>query len=104
MAGQLLALFPLNTVLFPGMPLRKAGDLTRFWESAEFIRRSMRRCNQFCGISHSVRRESSTIASRSPRSSGSSASRAPGSSSRATTSSAASAPGAWGPSTAPSTP
>jgi sulfatase maturation enzyme AslB (radical SAM superfamily) len=52
--------------LFPGMPLRKAGDLARFWESAEFIRRSMRRCNQFCGISHSVRRETSTIASRRP--------------------------------------
>jgi hypothetical protein len=26
----------------------------------------MRRCNAFCGISHSVRRESSTIASRRP--------------------------------------
>jgi len=51
---------------FPGMSLRKAGDLRQFWESAEFIRRSMRRCNQFCGISHSVRRESSTVASRRP--------------------------------------
>ena len=52
--------------MFPGFPLEKAGDLRRFWESAEFIRKSMRRCNQFCGISHSVRRETSTIASRRP--------------------------------------
>jgi hypothetical protein len=26
----------------------------------------MRRCNHYCGISHSVRRETSTIASRRP--------------------------------------
>ena len=51
---------------FPGMPLRKPGDLGRFWQSAEFIRQSMRRCNQYCGISHSVRRETSTQASRRP--------------------------------------
>ena len=28
------------------------------------IRARMRRCNQFCGISHSVRRESSTLKGR----------------------------------------
>jgi MoaA/NifB/PqqE/SkfB family radical SAM enzyme len=51
---------------FPGMPLRSYGDLARFWQSAEFIRTSMRRCNHYCGISHSVRRETSTQASRRP--------------------------------------
>jgi MoaA/NifB/PqqE/SkfB family radical SAM enzyme len=51
---------------YPGMPLRKYGDLERFWQSAEFIRRAMRKCNHYCGISHSVRRETSTSASRRP--------------------------------------
>jgi hypothetical protein len=51
---------------FPGMQLKARGDLARFWNGAEFIRNSMRRCNQYCGISHSVRRESSTLASRRP--------------------------------------
>jgi MoaA/NifB/PqqE/SkfB family radical SAM enzyme len=51
---------------FPGMPLREYGDLARFWNGAEFIRRAMRGCNQYCGISHSVRRETSTAASRRP--------------------------------------
>jgi hypothetical protein len=54
------------STMFPGFPLKKVGDLDHFWQSAEFIRRSMRRCNQFCGISHSVRRETSTVASRRP--------------------------------------
>ena len=51
---------------FPGYPLKKAGDLAAFWNSAEFIRKAMRRCNQYCGISHSVRRETSTAISRRP--------------------------------------
>lgn len=51
---------------FPGMRLEKPGDLGLFWREAEFVRSAMRRCNQFCGISHSVRRETSTIASRRP--------------------------------------
>ncbi len=51
---------------FPGFRLTRRGDLAAFWQSAEFIRQKMRRCNQFCGISHSVRRETSTIASRRP--------------------------------------
>ncbi|HET9047031.1 MAG TPA: radical SAM protein [Casimicrobiaceae bacterium] len=54
------------STMFPGFPLKKVGDLNTFWQSAEFIRRAMRRCNQFCGISHSVRRETSTTASRRP--------------------------------------
>lgn len=52
------------SVGFPGMSLREPGDLRRFWTSSEHIRASMRQCNQFCGISHSVRRESSTVAGR----------------------------------------
>jgi MoaA/NifB/PqqE/SkfB family radical SAM enzyme len=51
---------------FPGMKLAARGDLRRFWEGAEPIRQQMRRCNHYCGISHSVRRETSTIASRRP--------------------------------------
>jgi MoaA/NifB/PqqE/SkfB family radical SAM enzyme len=54
------------STMFPGFQLRKRGDLREFWSSAEFIRRDMRRCNQYCGISHSVRRETSTLASRRP--------------------------------------
>lgn len=49
---------------FPGKRLEKPGDFTRFWTGANFIRHRMRRCNQFCGISHSVRRESSTLKGR----------------------------------------
>lgn len=47
---------------FRGQKLEKPGDLRTFWEGAEDIRRKMRRCNQFCGISHSVRAQSSTTA------------------------------------------
>ena len=46
---------------FPGKTLAKAGDFKVFWESSNAIRARMRKCNQFCGISHSVRRESSTL-------------------------------------------
>jgi hypothetical protein len=48
------------------MRLDKPGDLRLFWREAEFVRTAMRGCNQFCGISHSVRRETSTCASRRP--------------------------------------
>jgi MoaA/NifB/PqqE/SkfB family radical SAM enzyme len=51
---------------FPGMMIEKTGDLRRFWEGAGATRARMRRCTQFCGISHSVRRETSTLASRRP--------------------------------------
>jgi MoaA/NifB/PqqE/SkfB family radical SAM enzyme len=47
---------------FRGQKLEKPGDLRAYWEGAEDIRRKMRKCNQFCGISHSVRAESSTVA------------------------------------------
>jgi MoaA/NifB/PqqE/SkfB family radical SAM enzyme len=41
--------------------LAEDGDLGRFWQGAEDIRAEMRGCNKFCGISHSVRRISSTL-------------------------------------------
>jgi len=50
---------------FRGKQLAKPGDLTEFWQTADDIRAEMRQCNQFCGISHSVRRESSTLAGNS---------------------------------------
>ncbi len=46
---------------FPKIKLFKKGDLRRFWEESDHIRDLMRKCNKFCGISHSVRRESSTL-------------------------------------------
>ncbi|GMG81770.1 hypothetical protein LNKW23_09830 [Paralimibaculum aggregatum] len=49
---------------FPGKALRAPGDLRRFWERAGTTRARMRQCNQWCGISHSVRRESSTLKGR----------------------------------------
>jgi hypothetical protein len=49
---------------FRGMRLRKYGDLRQFWETADDIRENMRTCNRPCGISHSVRRETSTLAAR----------------------------------------
>lgn len=49
---------------FPGKVLRKKGDLTAFWAGSNSIRARMQKCNQFCGISHSVRRESSTFKGR----------------------------------------
>ena len=49
---------------FPGKTLTNAGDFKDFWTNAGMIRARMRRCNQFCGISHSVRRDSSTLKGR----------------------------------------
>lgn len=51
---------------FPGRRLQKKGDLQAFWEGSDAIRTQMRQCNRYCGISHSVRRETSTLASRRP--------------------------------------
>jgi MoaA/NifB/PqqE/SkfB family radical SAM enzyme len=51
---------------FPGLRLAAYGDLRRFWYGAERVRDHMRQCKQYCGISHSVRRETSTLASRRP--------------------------------------
>ncbi len=48
---------------FRGEQLTRPGDLRRFWETSEDIRGEMRGCKRFCGISHSVRRESSSLAS-----------------------------------------
>ncbi len=52
---------------FRGEMLEQPGDFTRFWNNAHDIRAKMRRCNAFCGISHSVRRESSTLKGREKR-------------------------------------
>lgn len=47
---------------FPGKVWQKTGDLAALWTGSDDVRERMRRCNQVCGISHSVRREASTIA------------------------------------------
>lgn len=49
---------------FPGKTITKPSDFSEFWNNAQSIRARMRKCNQFCGISHSVRRESSTLKGR----------------------------------------
>jgi MoaA/NifB/PqqE/SkfB family radical SAM enzyme len=49
---------------FRGIALERFGDLRRFWNTANDIRQEMASCNRLCGISHSVRRETSTLASR----------------------------------------
>jgi hypothetical protein len=49
---------------FPGVQLHRYGDLRTFWEGSGHIRAAMQKCNRYCGISHSVRRETSTLASR----------------------------------------
>jgi MoaA/NifB/PqqE/SkfB family radical SAM enzyme len=49
---------------FRGMQIEKYGDLRQFWETSDDIRAQMHQCNRACGISHSVRRETSTVASR----------------------------------------
>ncbi len=49
---------------FRGEQLARYGDLRRFWETSHDIRDQMTSCNRLCGISHSVRRETSTLASR----------------------------------------
>jgi MoaA/NifB/PqqE/SkfB family radical SAM enzyme len=45
---------------FPGYRIRAKGDLKRFWFSADPVRNAMRKCTQYCGISHSVRRVNAT--------------------------------------------
>jgi MoaA/NifB/PqqE/SkfB family radical SAM enzyme len=52
---------------YPGVPIRKPGDLRDFWyRSAEPIRESMRTCKNYCGIGHCVRKEPATITYRGP--------------------------------------
>ena len=40
----------------------KNGELANFWRGRGELRERMRHCNRFCGISHSVRAESCTLA------------------------------------------
>jgi MoaA/NifB/PqqE/SkfB family radical SAM enzyme len=47
--------------VFPACQLSAPGDLRRFWEGSGELREKMRRCNRYCAISHSVRRESATL-------------------------------------------
>ena len=49
---------------FRGSPIARFGDLRRFWDTSQDVRESMMSCNRLCGISHSVRRETSSSASR----------------------------------------
>lgn len=46
---------------FPSIQLERWGDLGRFWEGSDELRRRMRRCNRYCGISHSVRSQPATL-------------------------------------------
>jgi MoaA/NifB/PqqE/SkfB family radical SAM enzyme len=46
---------------FPATNLAGPGDLRQFWENGGPVRQKMRRCNRYCAISHSVRRESATL-------------------------------------------
>jgi len=52
---------------FEGAQMSRPGDLETFWYGAEAIRQKMRMCKHYCGISHSVRAESSTIAGNAKR-------------------------------------
>jgi len=47
---------------FYNFPLQKPGDLETFWESRGAWRDKMNSCNRCCGISHSLRAESGTLA------------------------------------------
>jgi MoaA/NifB/PqqE/SkfB family radical SAM enzyme len=49
---------------YRGAKIERYGDLRRFWDTSHDIADAMRGCNRLCGISHSVRRETSTVASR----------------------------------------
>jgi hypothetical protein len=52
---------------FPQYPLRRPGDLYRFWyRVGEPIRRRIKDCRRPCGISHSVRRVQATLKQGSP--------------------------------------
>jgi MoaA/NifB/PqqE/SkfB family radical SAM enzyme len=46
---------------FPGFKLNKKGDLKLFWYGTDMVRNVMSKCNQYCGISHSVRRVNATL-------------------------------------------
>lgn len=46
---------------FPAFQLAQPEDLRHFWESCDRLRQEVRRCNRYCAISHSVRKESATL-------------------------------------------
>jgi len=46
---------------FPSFQLNAPGDMHYFWERSDRLRERMRRCNRYCAISHSVRKESATV-------------------------------------------
>lgn len=48
--------------IFPGIAWQSHGDLRSFWEGGDAIREKMSTCKQLCGITHSMRRLSSTFA------------------------------------------
>ena len=48
--------------LFKNRVISAPGDLAAFWAERRSVRRRMIACTQYCGISHSVRRESATLA------------------------------------------
>jgi MoaA/NifB/PqqE/SkfB family radical SAM enzyme len=47
--------------MFDHVKLEMLGDLRKFWEGAVELRKRMGTCNALCGISHSVRREHSSL-------------------------------------------
>lgn len=49
---------------FKGVQYQTPGDLKRFWETSHDLRRQMAGCKDLCGVSHSMRKESCTLASR----------------------------------------
>lgn len=52
---------------YPGVQLNERGDLKKFWNVDSLqIRESMLGCKQFCGISHSVRKNPSLLISGEP--------------------------------------
>jgi MoaA/NifB/PqqE/SkfB family radical SAM enzyme len=54
------------TKAYPGVELRRDGDLRAFWEGSDETRQALRSCTKWCGISHAARRETATLASRFP--------------------------------------
>ena len=46
---------------FPAYKLVSRGGLKYFWANSDNIRAMMKRCNAYCGISHSVRKENATL-------------------------------------------
>jgi MoaA/NifB/PqqE/SkfB family radical SAM enzyme len=47
--------------MFPHIEMKEPGDLRKFWEGSFALKAEMGKCNALCGISHSVRREHSSL-------------------------------------------